>query len=430
MTTKPFVAWIAGWLVSVGCLAGPIAPHLQGQEGKGEGPLGPWQWQPLRGEPFLGTVVGLADSGAALVIRDAASQERAVGLSDLDGGQPAEAGGRAAPGVGAGRLWLRDASVVPWTDLRSPTEGDQGVVVEHPCFDGPVRIRWDDVSGLAAAEVPEGYPEALRSARSDRSLLFARGSKGVQRLGVDVLGIAEQGIVMSFQGRERPPLSWDRVLGLVLPRSGQPALGEQPQKVDGEPGLVVRLLLRGGGVLRGRLVDWANRRIRLEAPAYGQVTVHLRAVSRMEVVSGQRVWLSSLQPDSVEQQAALEKTWPWWVDRAPNGPGIRLGGRGWSRGLVLIPRTRIEFDLEGRGFRTFRGVLGIDERAGSAGHAILRVLGDGKVLFSTGPFAAGSLPRKVELEIEGVKRLALEADFGERLDFGDHCAFAGAALLR
>ena len=59
-----------------------------------------------------------------------------------------------------------------------------------------------------------------------------------------------------------------------------------------------------------------------------------------------------------------------------------------------------------------------------------RVVGDDRVLFDSGPFPRGSEAKRLNLSVTDVQRLTLEVDFGEGLDLGDVCAFAGARLVK
>jgi hypothetical protein len=144
--------------------------------------------------------------------------------------------------------------------------------------------------------------------------------------------------------------------------------------------------------------------------------------------SDRLVWLSDLQP-KVEQTPAFDRVWPIGVDRTPAGKGLQLGGVVHARGLCLVPRARLTYDLGGR-FDVFEAVVGIDDRAGPDAHALLRVLVDGVVVWDGGARVRGQQPASLRLELKKAKSLALEADFGSNYDLGDFCVFADARLVQ
>jgi DNA topoisomerase-3 len=100
-----------------------------------------------------------------------------------------------------------------------------------------------------------------------------------------------------------------------------------------------------------------------------------------------------------------------------------------TRGIVLAPRTKLTFDLGAR-YDVFECVAGLEERSGPLAHAIFRVYADGKLLWEATQDGASATPHELKLPITGCKELAIEADFGERFDLGDHCAFADARVLK
>jgi len=96
---------------------------------------------------------------------------------------------------------------------------------------------------------------------------------------------------------------------------------------------------------------------------------------------------------------------------------------------VLAPRTKLTFDLGAR-YDVFECVAGLEERCGPLAHAIFRVYADGKLLWEATQDGAAAMPHELKLPITGCKELAIEADFGESFDLGDHCAFADARVLK
>jgi hypothetical protein len=190
----------------------------------------------------------------------------------------------------------------------------------------------------------------------------------------------------------------------------------------------VVLTLRNGREISGGLAAMDQARCRLRLDEGVDLELASNSVVRIQVQSDRLVHLTDLTPET-EQTAALDRSWPPLLDHGPGGGPIQLGGRSFARGLVLFPRTRLTYALDGR-FDILETTIGLEERAGPAAHAVFRILGDDRVLFDSGPVTPRSEPRALKITVTKVKRLTLEADFGENLDLGDLCVFAAPRLLK
>ena len=173
----------------------------------------------------------------------------------------------------------------------------------------------------------------------------------------------------------------------------------------------------------------------LELAERFRLVVRRERIHGIAVHSDRLVFLSELEPSEVEETPAFglrdENTRQWMVNRTPLGEGIHIGGsdpREVDTGLVMRPRTRLTYDLGGQ-FDTFNATVCIDRRSSGPAHAVFRVLSGEQVLFNAS-MTLETEPKTIELEVDGVERLTIEADFGENFDFGDHCAFAEARLIK
>jgi hypothetical protein len=202
--------------------------------------------------------------------------------------------------------------------------------------------------------------------------------------------------------------------------------GAEPVRSPQTPRVAVRV--RAGHEVEGLLVELGGESLQLRFDEGFRAKVPLSEVARIGVVSDRLLFLSEAAPAAVDQTPAFNRKWPVAMDRSLEGGPIRLGGRTWELGICMVPRTRMTWSLAGR-YHVFAATLGIGDEVGDAGHAVFRVLGDGKELFVAEGVRGGETPRDVRLDIQGVDRLSLEVDFGEGLDLGDHCVFAEARVL-
>lgn len=275
---------------------------------------------------------------------------------------------------------------------------------------------------LGAAQAQDGgYAEAVANPLADRDLIFfSRGDK-MQRLSVSVRGLDQGDVLVDYDGNEqRVPLT--RLYGIAFGRDTGLAATSQARPR-------VAVTLGNASTYEGKLVDLEDKRVRLRLDEGATLVLPVAEVARLVVRSDKLLYLSDAKPLKVEQVPAIDRVWPWLVDKAPGGGPIELAGRQYPRGLVLIPRTRLTFHLAGQ-YDAFRAVVGIDDHSGPQANAVFRVYLDDKVVYDSGPVTHQSEPKSLDLPLGGAQALTLETDFGANFDFGDHCAFALARVVR
>ena len=365
--------------------------------------------------------VTVADGLVSLTQEDGAAFELPLG----DVLAMACSGGASMSEPGDLLVWLRSGSVIPARKIDGTAGGS-----------GKTPMLSLDTAAGARIEVPLSSVAAIRS-RSAEPGTF-RADLEEPALNLDYLFIVKEGVPQKFSvtvesihdGRVHFDLRGasydfslvgeDSVAGIVFGKN----TGFAP---DRQRRPRVLATMRSGERLEGKLKKLdstlcllLDEGVDFEAPSAGLL--------RLDVLSDKLTWLGSLQP-KVEQTAAFDRVWPWTVDRSPAGEGIVLGGKVYSRGVVLVPRTRLIYDVGGR-YDVFEAVIGIDDRGGPQAHAIFRVLGDGKLLFESVPRIFGQQPSPIRIELNRCRLLAIEADFGKNFDLGDLCAFADARIVQ
>jgi hypothetical protein len=323
------------------------------------------------------------------------------------------------------RVWLRSGLELPAVAIAGRSAG----------AGSPARFAVDLPSGLTV-EVPIASVAALRHGGSGRpepamfasdrrdppangDVLFVQKDGSSHRSQVTITGLQPDKIEFLLRTSAYDfPLAG--VAGVVFGRNTGFAPDRQPR-----PRTAVELTT--GEHLEGRLLELAAvLRLRLDEGAV--VDVPQAALLSLQVASDRLVWLSELTP-AVEQTPAFDRVWPWTLDHSAAGPGFVLGGQPFARGVGMVPRTRLTYDLGGR-FDVFEATVGIDDRGGPAAHAIFRVLVDGVVARESAPKTLGEPPEQVRVELQKCRQLALEADFGKNYDHGDFCAFADARVVQ
>ncbi|MCU0862703.1 MAG: NPCBM/NEW2 domain-containing protein [Planctomycetes bacterium] len=380
----------------------------------------------------LRTIDGRSWSGAVsvqdgkVVVRGdaAASAPEGLELAAISAFEPA--GATAAAVTTPHRLWLRSGLELPIVRVggRAAADGKPALVAVETA--GGIRF-----------EVPLGNVRAIRHGGADRpepalfradlqkpspndDLVYVIKGDKAQRSSVAVTALTDTGVDFLLRG----DLYDFELAGLCAIVFGANT-GLAP---DRQPMPRTRLELTSGEVLDGRLLELAAGGARLRLDEGVELMVPIAKLLRLGVTSDRLAWLSELTPN-VEQTPAFDRIWPWTVDRSLAGPGFKIAGRTFQRGIGMVPRTRLTYDLGGR-FDVFEAAIGIDDRGGPDAHALLRVFVDGKLAFESQPCTRGLPAQVLRVPLQKAKSLAIEADFGQNFDLGDHCVFADARVLQ
>lgn len=323
------------------------------------------------------------------------------------------------------RIWLRSGQELPARALRGRAAADGR----------PAMLTVELPSGVAV-DLPIGFVRAVRHGGSERpepsrfaadladpadndDILFVQKDGQPHRSQVTITGLQSDRVEFTLRGTAYDfPLAG--VTGIVFGRNTGFAPDRQPR-----PRTLVDLTT--GERLEGRLLG-IDSELRLRLDEGAEVRVPLALLYHLSVASDRLVWLSELQPN-VEQTPAFDRVWPWGNDRSAAGPGFVIAGVAHDRGIGMVPRTRLTYELGGN-YDVFEAAIGIDDRGGPAAHAIFRVLVDGKVVFESPPKVLGEPATLLHIELGRCQQLAIEVDFGKNYDLGDFCAFADARVLQ
>ncbi|MFN9757043.1 MAG: NPCBM/NEW2 domain-containing protein [Planctomycetota bacterium] len=375
------------------------------------------------------TIAGATFDGA-LAIADGAARvqtadgERRFDLAELAAFAPT--GAASKPVAAPHRVWLRSGLDLPATALAGLPAANgvpARLVVTLPAgVDVAVPLAMVRALRHGGPERPEPalFAADRKQPLADADLLYVVRDGKAQRSAVTLRGFGARTVDVTLRGDEYEFAT----AGVAAVLFGD-ATGAAP---DRQPKPRARRQIARRAAHDGKLLALSADGARLRLDEGVEVAVPAAAVLDLHMQSDRLVWLSDLQP-KVEQTPAFDRVWLIGVDRTPAGKGLQLGGVAHARGLCLVPRARLTYDLGGR-FDVFEAIVGIDDRAGPDAHALLRVLVDGVVVWDGGARTRGQQPEALRLELKKAKSLALEADFGRNYDLGDFCVFADARLVQ
>ena len=379
----------------------------------------PDELRPIQGKTIQGKLLGADDKGNLRVREQGADTTRVIQLGTLRSIRLAD--GRRASHVAPGLVTLRTGLTLPAT-VESCDGGN--VRVRSPVLTKPVSIPLRYVQAVRFAKpVKEdgGFASYAAKPKEDNDLIYIRTDARILQRTVTIDRFADGKVHYEVRGQERE-LPVTRLYGVVMSMGS----GVLP---DPQPRPRVDVILRAGHMVPGKLVamDGEQCVVRLDE----KVDLHLArdSIGVIQVLSDRLVYLTDLTPTKVNQTPAFSRRWKWQKNSSPSGPGIRLGGKHYKNGLVLIPRTRLTYPTRGH-YDYLEATIGIEDRSTGPAHAIFRVLDGDRILYESKPLTRQSDPVDLKVDIRNVERLTIEADFGKNYDFGDHCVFAEARLIK
>lgn len=358
-----------------------------------------------------GAVDIAADEPTRLVLEEVAS----VKFPDVTG----------KPMTAPHRVWMRSGLEFAATDLAGVPAADgkpHRLAVELPMgvtLELPLSTLHAVRRGGSGRQQPASFSTDLREPADNTDMVWVQKDGQQHRFQVTVNGLRPDMIDFDLRGNQHE-YAFDGLVAIVFGNNTGFA-------VDRAKAPRVAIDFDSGDHLEGKLLGLGTE-LRLRLDEGCEVTVSSSRMTQMNVESDRLRWLSDLVPQ-VEQTPAFDRVWPWTKDRSLAGPGLVLNGKTHGRGIGMVPRTRLTYDLGGD-YDEFLALIGIDDRGGPQAHAVFRVLVDGKVAYESQPRTRGMPAEAVRVALNKCQRLAIEVDFGKNYDLGDYCVFANARVLR
>lgn len=383
----------------------------------------PFEAQPLAGDVVSGELKAL--SAKELVLETAAGPvtlplARLASLAPQTPGQPSAAA--------AVRVELLDDSLLPAGDYaaakgQARLSGPGDTVQEVPT--AAIRsVRFETPGGPTPA-MDKQWAE-IRETKAAGDLLVVRKDDALDYLEGVVGEINAETCQFELDG-ETIPVRRAKIAGIVY---AHPATAELPEPVG-------QLATIGGARLQLKAIELSGDLLKIQTTAGTSHEVPLADVARFDFTSGKIAFLSDLEPESVtftplvgfeQPPQGLLGFYEYRRDVGFEQSPLRLDGKVFAKGLALATRTELVYKLPGK-FRLFRSTVGIDDSTRETGSVRLSIKGDGKVLWE-GDVRGTEPVQQLELDVAGVRRLEILADYGAGLDVGDRLDLGDAQVTK
>lgn len=214
---------------------------------------------------------------------------------------------------------------------------------------------------------------------------------------------------------------------------------------------VCKLLDTARNEIQVATVGKSDKGLLVITPAGAKIEYPRALIARLDYSKGKLTFLSDMDPaETVETcTEGQDSVQHYRRDKNLDGAPIRIGPTSYSKGIALHAHTELEYDLRGE-YREFKAFVGVEDGIGGGdGPTVVKILGDGKELFTATvkkgqrlnpaakpktPAAGGTRENEyvqpVTLSVVNVLKLRVVVASGDLLDLGKHATLAEAQVSK
>lgn len=314
----------------------------------------------------------------------------------------------------------------------------RGVVRLTTSGDASVESRTRAIRSLRFAPTPgldRAWQEITAQKITGDTIIIRKPAKAEGGNGAGFVLDRQEGIVQEITADvvqfeidgDRIPVKREKLEGLLF---FQPVARELPDPLG-------RVIDADGGRWNAKSLKLAGDKLEFETVSGSAIALPLHRIDKLDFSSGNTVFLSDLEADSIEwtpfvesktAAARLARLYQPRRDQAFAGGKLQLAGQSYDKGLSIHSRTQLTYRVP-KNFKRLLATVGIDDRVRETGHVQLTVTGDGRSLFDR-PISGKDAPVELDLDLTGVRRITVLVDFGEGLDIADHLDLANARITK
>ncbi|MEM8670718.1 MAG: NPCBM/NEW2 domain-containing protein [Planctomycetota bacterium] len=286
----------------------------------------------------------------------------------------------------------------------------------HGLGNAPIRVPIDLVNGICFK--PDELPDSLANSfgqERDEDQLVLKLDDSLESLNGLVEKLDENEITFLWNEDART-IPTKNLIAIAVASAGELS---QPQCM---------IRFTSGATVSGQNMALENNELIVSVTGDTLVSFDWNKVQRVAIRSDRLQLLSDIDPLVFEHTPIVTSKREWKKDRSVSGNELKLGNRVYASGIGVASNSRLEYQLSGD-FSRFCATIGIDAETDGRGECVFVVRGDGKELSRTA-MSGSSEPLKLELDIQGIRKLELIVEPGADLDLADHANWCDACLLR
>jgi hypothetical protein len=286
---------------------------------------------------------------------------------------------------------------------------------------GPQQIPLKLLRGVVWKSTP-GVEQLLRQPETVSDSAVVQTEEGERTIQGMIEGISGDQLSIQFQNQSRK-IALNRLNAIVMADLGW--------ELSADRIAVVNLI--DGSIGSGKLLEVAEGTLQLEIDSEVRWSIPWNQVSEISFRSDRLVFLSDLDPVSVQQQTIFVLQRPWQRDRSISGNRLVLRNPQqelveFNRGLGTQAFTRLDF-ANSNDYRRFLATVGIAAETNGKGDCLMVVQGDGRELWSQ-RLRGSDPPREIDVDITGMRTVSLIVYPGEEYDLADHANWCDARFIK
>lgn len=232
-----------------------------------------------------------------------------------------------------------------------------------------------------------------------------------------IAGVTADGLRLG-DGEERM-MTWNKIQSVVF-------AGIRSEKPEGVWAMVA---LSDGSRIAARQLEWKEGGLRIGFASGLRARLGAKSIQSVEVRGGRRDWLSDRPPDEYQSTPYFETRWAYRLDKNAEGRPLRMGRVEYEHGIGLHSACTATWRLGGK-YGRFTALIGIDDGAGSAADADVKILLDGKELEALSSLHWNEPPKPIDVSVIGGDRLTIEVGFGKHGEVQDRVDVVNPAMIR
>ncbi len=257
----------------------------------------------------------------------------------------------------------------------------------------------------------------------DEDAVFVQTNDGLRAISGIIEGLDGEHLQITYQNESRK-IGRDKIKAIVMADLGLPT----PE------GLAATLDLTDGSTIIGVIKDLNSGKLTLKLAGSSTLVVDATYLSGINIRSDRLLFLSDIDPIEVVQRTEFALQRPWQKNRSVENHPLTLHvGKSqtiteFKKGLGTQAFTELVFQNPDN-FDRFMATVGIDTETRGRGDCEVVVRGDGIKLWS-GRIEGTGMPVELDLDITGMKKIALVVYPGNDFDLADHCNWINARFVR
>ncbi|GAA0742683.1 DUF4073 domain-containing protein [Clostridium oceanicum] len=102
----------------------------------------------------------------------------------------------------------------------------------------------------------------------------------------------------------------------------------------------------------------------------------------------------------------------------------------YKKGIGTHSNSEVIYNIEGKDFKQFKSVIGVNRTADSRGSVKFKVFVDGKLLYTSEVMKRNTASESIEVDVEGAKEIKLVVENGGNGNASDHANWADAKFIK